>query len=445
MNARLFESQRFMRDRLRAALRRGVVGLLDIGSSKIACLVLRVDPERLAGRRPEGLGPQAGLDAVRAVGFAPVQSRGVARGEVTVMDETERAIRTVLARAQRQAGERVDQVICCMSGGAPRSYGVSGEAAVANGEVGAPDIAMALAACEMPQFGQGRDVIHAQPVNFALDRRTGLADPRGQVGARLAVDMHVVTVSHVAVRNLDHAVRRCDLELAGLALSPYAAGLAALVEDELELGAACVDLGAATTSVSIFLRRHMIYADMIPLGGQQVTQDIALVFAAPAEEAEKVKVMHGELQATGRDDRELIDLPRIGGEADPERRLISRTELIGVIRPRMEEILEEVRASLDAAGFDCLPTQRVVLTGGGSQMPGLEALARRILDCEVRIGRPLRIQGLPQAAAAAPFAALVGLAAHAARPQDECWDFDLPSRGGMRRLLRGFDWFRDNW
>ncbi|RMH45668.1 MAG: cell division protein FtsA [Alphaproteobacteria bacterium] len=445
MSLRLFESQRFMRDRLRAALRRGTLGVLDIGSSKIACLVLKVDPERLAALPPPGRRAQAGLDAIRVAGFANTQSRGVAMGEIAAMDEAERGIRTVLARAQRHAGERVDQVVVCFSGGEPRSYGVSGEAEVAQGEVAAADIGAALAACELPDFGQGRDVIHAQPVNFTLDHRTGLSDPRGQVGARLAVDMHMLTISHAAIRNVAQVVRRCDLELAGIATSAYASGLAALVEDEMELGAACIDIGAETTSVSIFLRRHMIFADMIRLGGAHVTQDIAHAFAAPLEDAERVKTKHGECHATTRDDRELIELRRIGAEREVERRVITRTDLIGVIRPRMEEILEEARLSLDAAGFDCLPSQRVVLTGGGSLIPGLETLAAGVLDRQVRTGRPLRIQGLPQAAAAAQFAALVGLAAHAVRPQDECWDFELPEREGPLRLGRALRWLRQNW
>lgn len=445
MTFRLFEAQRFMRDRLRAALRRGTVGLLDIGSSKIACLILRIDPDGPGARRAAGQGPQAGLQTIRVAGFANTQSRGVAMGEIEIMDEAERGIRTVLDRAQKHAGLRVDQAIVAFSGGLPKSYGVSGEVTVAGGEVTAQDVGAALAASVLPEFGEGRDVIHAQPVNFTLDGRTGLADPRGQVGLRLAVDMHMLTVAHAAIRNAAQAVKRCDLELAGIALSPYAAGLSALVEDEMELGAACIDLGAETTSVSVFFRRHMIFADTIPFGGLQVTQDIAQAFAAPAEDAERVKVKHGELQATGRDDRELIELKRIGGERDPERRFITRTELIGVIRPRMEEILEDVRASLDAAGFEHLPSQRVVLTGGASLLPGLETLATRILGRQTRTGRPLRIQGLPQAATDAQFAALVGLAAHAARPQDECWDFDLPARGGPLRIGRALRWFREHW
>lgn len=445
MKLGLFESQRYMRDRLRSALRRGIVGVIDIGSSKIACMILKVDQERLDARRAEGVGHLGGLDALRVIGFSATQSRGVSAGDVIAMDDAERGIRTVLARAQKLAGVRVDQVIVSTAGASPRSYGVTGDTEVENGEVSTQDIAMAMVSSDMPRFGEGRDVIHAHPVNFTLDHRTGLSDPRGQVGVRIWVDMHMLSARHAAIRNISHAIRRCDLEVAGIAVSPYVSGLSALVEDEMELGAACVDLGGGTTSVSVFMRRHMIYADTIRMGGAHVTQDIAQGFAAPLEDAERVKTLHGGIQATGQDDREQIELPRIGADRELDRRLITRTELIGVIRPRMEEILEHVRESLDAAGFEHLPSQRIVLTGGGAQLPGLEDLANGILGDQVRIGRPLRIQGLPQAATGAQFSALVGLATYAAKPQDECWDFDLPARNGSQRVRRAMRWFRNNW
>ena len=169
-----------------------------------------------------------------------------------------------------------------------------------------------------------------------------------------------------------HCIRRCDLELAGVVVSPYASGLASLVEDEQELGAACVDIGAGATGVSIFVRRQMIYADAVRMGGVHVTSDICQGLQVSMQDAERLKTMHGGLIATGLDDRDMIELPSILGDWDHDRRQISRSELIGVMRPRVEEILEEVRARLDASGFEYLPCQRIVLTGGSAQIPGLE-------------------------------------------------------------------------
>jgi cell division protein FtsA len=283
-------------------------------------------------------------------------------------------------------------------------------------------------------------------VNFALDHRSGLSDPRGQIGNRLACDMHLLTVEATAIQNLVYCIQRCDLELAGLASSAYVAGLSSLVEDEQELGAACIDLGGGATGISIFLRKHMIFADSVRMGGDLVTSDLAQMLRIPLATAERIKTVHGGLFATGMDDREMIDLGGDSGDWEKDRRQVSRTEVISIIRPRVEEILEEVRARLDAAGFEDMPSQSIVLTGGGSQMPGLDGLAARILGSQVRLGRPLRVQGLPQAATGPGFASAVGLCLFAAHPQDEWWDFEVPAdRYSARSLRRAIQWFRDNW
>lgn len=443
--ADLYHVQRAMRNMRRAAMQRGHVAVLDVGTFKMACLVLRFDgPDKF--RETDGVGPMAGQSAFRVIGAAITRSRGVRYGEIDAMGETERAIRTVVSQAQKAANVRVDHVIACFSGADPRSYGLAGEVEVADQVVSEDDVARALAACEMPPIGGARDVLHAQPVNFALDHRSGLADPRGQIGNRLACDMHLLTVRAAAVQNLLHCIKRCDLELAGIASSAYVAGMAALVEDEQELGAACIDMGGGATSLSVFIKRHMIYADSVRMGGENVTSDIAQGLRVPSSDAERLKTRHGGVHATGADDREMIEITGDSGDWEKDRRQISRSELIGIIRPRMEEILEEVRVRLDAAGFDHLPSRQIVLTGGASQMPGVDTLAGRILGQQVRLGRPLRVQGLPREATTGDFAASVGLCLFATHPQDEWWDFDIPAeRYPARSLRRAVKWFRDNW
>jgi len=303
-----------------------------------------------------------------------------------------------------------------------------------------------LAACELPDIGPGREVLHAQPVNFALDHRTGLSDPRGQAGNRLSVDMHILTVDADVVRNALYCIRRCDLEVAGLASSAYASGTSSLVEDEQELGAACIDMGGGSTGLSIFIKKHMIYADAVRLGGDHVTSDISKGLHVPWATAERIKNFYGGVVATGVDDREQIEIGGQSGDWEKDRRTVSRSELIGIMRPRVEEILEEVRLRLDAAGFEHLPSQQIVLTGGASQIPGLDGLAPKILGQQVRIGRPLRVQGLPQAATGPGFASAVGLCLFAAHPQDEWWDFEVPADSYTGRSLRwAMKWFKDNW
>jgi cell division protein FtsA len=426
-------------------MQRGVVAILDVGSSKIACLVLRFDGAGTFGE--EGvIGSLAGQSGFKVIGAATTRSRGVRFGEISAMQETERAIRTALQGAQKMAGIRVDHVIACFAGAEPRSYGLDAQLSLEGQAVDEQDVARVLAACDVPDYGTGREVLHAQPVNFALDHRSGLIDPRGQLGNTLSVDMHMLTVDGAAIQHLAHCIKRCDLELAGIASSSYVSGISALVEDEQELGAACIDLGGGATGVSIFMKKHMIYADTVRIGGDHVTSDISMGLQIPMGNAERIKTFYGGVHATGLDDREMIEIGGDTGDFEHDRRTASRAEVIGIMRPRVEEILEEVRARLDAAGFDHLPSQQIVLTGGGSQIPGLDGLATKILGQQVRLGRPLRVHGLPQAATGPGFSSVVGLSLFAAHPQDEWWDFDIPAdRYPQRSLKRAVKWFRDNW
>ena len=441
----LYQSQRAMRQMRRQAMQRGVVAILDVGSSKISCLVLRFD-----GSTPlsedNTIGSMAGQTGFRVIGAATTRSRGVQFGEVTAMQETERAIRTALQAAQKMADIRVDHVIACFSGANPRSYGLDAQVDLEGQLVTEAEIGRVLNACDVPDYGAGREVLHAQPVNFALDNRSGLIDPRGQLGQTLAVDMHMLTVDAVAIQNIVRCIKRCDLELAGIANSAYVSGVSALVEDEQELGAACIDMGGGTTSVSIFMKKHMIYADCVRMGGDHVTSDISMGLGVPASVAERIKTFNGGVHATGADDRDMIDIGGDTGDWEHDRRTVSRAELIGIMRPRVEEILEEVRVRLDAAGFEHMPSQQIVLTGGGSQIMGLDGLATRILGQRVRLGRPLRVHGLPQSATGPGFSSAVGLSLFAAHPQDEWWDFEIPvDTYSARPFKRAVRWFRDNW
>ena len=441
----LYQTQRAMRNMRQAAMQRGVVAILDIGTSKIACLVLRFDGTETY-REQDGVGSLAGQSSFRVIGAATTRSRGVRFGEIDAMHETERAVRTAVQAAQKMANVRVDHVIACFSGAQPRSYGLAGEIELHDSTVSETDVARVLAACEVPDFGDGREILHAQPVNFALDHRASLSDPRGQIGNRLACDMHLVTIDADVIENLLYCIKRCDMELAGIASSAYASGISSLVEDEQELGAACIDMGGGSTGVSIFIKKHMIYTDAVRLGGEHVTQDISKGLQVSLAVAERIKTFYGGVVATGMDDREMIELGGDTGDWEIDRRTVSRSELIGIMRPRVEEILEEVRARLDGAGFEHLPSQQIVLTGGASQIPGLDGLAPKILGNQVRIGRPLRVQGLPQAATGAAFASCVGLSLFAAHPQDEWWDFDiLTERYPARSLKKAMKWFKDNW
>ena len=443
--ADLYELQRAMRAMRQSALQRGALAILDLGSTKIGCLILRfdgLDPSLASDQ----VGSLAGQSSFQVVGSAITRSRGIEFGEISSMQEAERAIRTVLQSAQKMANLRVDHLIACFSGGGPRSNGLNGVVKIENQIVRDEDIARVLSSCDLPDIGDGREILHAQPVNFALDHRSGLVDPRGQIGNNLEVDLHMLTVRAKTIRDLAHCVKRCDLELAGVASAAYVSGRSTLVEDEQELGAVCIDLGGGSTSYSIFLKKHMIFAGSIMLGGNHVTRDISLGLQVPMVVAEKIKTKNGGLIATGIDDRDLIEIGGETGDWEHDRRTVTRSELIGIMRPRIEEILEDVRAQLEIAGFYELKSQKFVLSGGTSQTPGLDTLASRILGQQVRIGRPIRIHRLPQAYSGSSCSALVGLALFAAHPQDEWWDFELPNTSYSSRTVRkAVRWLRENW
>ena len=441
----LYETQRAMRRARKAAIQRGVIAVLDIGTSKIACFVLKFDNIKPRNEK-DRVGSMVGQADFRIVGVATIKSRGVKFGDIELIRETERAIRTAVQAAQKMAGVRVDHLIACFSGGNPRSYGLEGNVRTENGMVNDRDIANVLDSCEIPNYGTTREALHAQPVNFTLDGKNGLMDPRGQIGKELLVDMHLLTVDVTSIETILHCVKRCDLELAGVASSAYVAAISSLVEDEKEIGAACVDIGGGSTAVSLFLKKHMIYGDFVKIGGDHISSDISHGLQIPIALAERIKNVNGGLLATGMDDREVIQISGNTGDWEHDQRTVTRSELIGIIRPRVEEILEGVQETLAVAGFEFLPSQRIVLTGGTSQIPGLDQLASKILGQQVRMGKPLRVRGLPQAASGPAFSAIVGLSLFAAYPQDEWWDFETLNKNYAEKSIRKMsNWLRENW
>lgn len=449
MNFARVEMYRTMRSRLRTAINRGRVAVLDIGSSKITCLVLRLDPSRIGESDARDRMGTSLFGAIEVAGARTVQSRGVRRGEIVDMEEVCRAIRQALLNAERMAApkiDRVDQVIVSFSGGKPESFMTEAEIETETGQVTDRDLSNVLGACPEPPIGEGRQILHAQPCEITLDYQSGVTDPRGMTARRLSVALHVMTVEQRALSNLMECVRRCDLDLAGVVSAPYASALSALIEDEQRAGAVCVDMGGGATSFSVFLRDHLMCVDQIRYGGNHVTGDIAAGLMMSHATAERIKTLYGGVISTGADDRELIDAPRLGEEDLPDRRQISRGMLIGVIRPRLEETLRMLQARLEAIGIQDMPGSGLVLTGAASQLQGVDEMVARILGRRPRIGRPLRIAGLPQSLSGPDYATAVGLAIYALRPHDELWDFESPrNTGPTHKASEMFRWFRKAW
>lgn len=379
--------------------RGGILAALDVGSTKVCCVIARVDDP----------------GNIRVLGFGHQIASGVRAGAIVDMEGAETSIGAAVHAAEQMAGETVRDVVVNVSGGYPVSHTFNAEVSVPGQEVTDSDVRRAMQHARALQIAPDSTLVHAIPVGFALDGNRGIRDPRGMYGDRLGVQVHVITASAGAVRNLHTCVARCHLDVESMVVSPYASGLACLVEDEMELGVACIDMGGGTTTISVFFEGQMVWTDCLPVGGGHVTNDIARGLTTTVVHAERMKTLHGSAMANASDEREMIDVPQVGEEERAASNQVPKSLLVRIVQPRLEEIFELVRAHLEQSGFAKLAGRRVVLTGGASQIPGTRELAQLILDKQVRIGRPTRIGGLADAHSGPAFSTAAGLLIHAVR------------------------------
>jgi cell division protein FtsA len=386
-----------------APRRSALVAALDIGSSKIACLIARLrphPPQQVLTRRSH---------AIEVVGFGHTGARGMKAGGVVDLAQAEEAVRQAVDAAERMARVEIESVVLSISSGRLAGELFAADVDIVGSGVADGDIARVLAAGSRHSQRDGRAVLHSLPVGYSIDGADGIRDPRGMLGRRFGVDMHVATTEIAAARNLMLAVERCHLAVEAMVASPYVAGLSVLADDEADLGAAVIDMGAGTTTMAIFIGGRFVHLEGFALGGQHVTSDIARGLNARIADAERIKTLYGSVLIGGSDERDMITVPPINEDEREQAQFVSRSTLVHIIKPRVEEILEMVRDRLAASPFAAEPRGRVVLTGGASQLTGLPDLAGRILGRPVRIGRPLGIAGLPEAAKGAAFAVATGL------------------------------------
>ncbi|HYD99024.1 MAG TPA: cell division protein FtsA [Alphaproteobacteria bacterium] len=397
--------------------RGGLVAALDVGTTKACCFIGRVD--------------EGGM--VRVVGAGFQASQGLRAGTIVDMDATAAAIGHAVNAAEQMSGENLREVIVNVSGGQPTSQTIAIDYPLAGREVGEGDLQRAAQQARQHFPGGDQRVVHALPVGYGLDGTPSIVDPRGMFGDRLEVRFHVVTAAAKALRNLETCIARCHLSVEGMMVSPYAAGLACLVEDEKDLGCVVIDMGGGTTSFAVFSGGRCVHTDSIPLGGGHVTNDIARGLTTPVAYAERMKTLYGHAVMTSTDERDTLVVPQVGEEDEPADSVqVPKSLLVQIIRPRLEEIFELVRQRLEASGTDKLAGRRVVLTGGACQMPGMRELAQEVLGKKVRIGKPTRILGLTETPSGSPLppngpalATCAGLLLSAVDSQGE-----LPGLGG---------------
>jgi cell division protein FtsA len=383
--------------------RKNMIAALDIGTSKVCCLIAEVDED----------------GTPHVVGIGHQVAKGVKAGSIVDMEAARNAIRAAVHAAEEMADATMKDVFVSLSAGAPRSIRFDAEVPVAGHEIGAADLRRVIDQGCQWRNGESRQIVHAIPMTYSLDGLGGIRNPEGMVAQRLGVDMHLVTATTGAIDNLNNCLSGCYLRIEALAAASSCAGFAALTDDELELGAAVIDMGGGTTSIATFEEGELVFTGVVPIGGQHVTTDIAHGLSTPLADAERLKTLQGTTIPTSSDARRLLDVPQIADDAGSDTSRISRLQLSDIIRPRVEETFELVRDLLEREGPGIDAARRLVLTGGASQLEGARDVATEIFEAQVRLGRPARIAGLAQSVSGPAFSVAAGLLRYATTRHDD--------------------------
>ncbi len=360
-----------------------------------------------------------GQGELAIVGIGQDTAEGLKAGTVTDMAAAVKSLGTAVHRAEVMADTRVRELFVSVSGGAPQSTYADISLDVSGRQIGNTDIQAAFDAAHTDGAIEGREIVHAVSTAYDLDGSRDIRDPKGMYGKQLRVQLHMVSVAHGAFRNLLSCLSRCDLDLEAPVISAYASGLACLVEDEKDLGVTIIDMGCGGTGLASFSGGEFNWTATVPLGGAHVTNDIALGLTTPLANAEHMKRLYASAIGGPADSREMIEVPQLGEPELHSARQIPRSLLTGIVRPRLEETFELVRDFLDSSGTAGASARRIVLTGGASQLQGVGELASEILEKQVRLARPLPVQGLAEAVAGPNCATCAGLLIYAAERHDD--------------------------
>jgi cell division protein FtsA len=382
------------------------VVILDVGTRKMCCLVARLFPDPRRDEAP------ASMSRIQVLGHGYQLSRGIVAGRVADMEAAERTVRSVVAKAERAADVTVNEVYVTASFGPLHSQSFTASVDLPSGSVTGRDMHRIMRAANEYASRSSKTVLHAAPFGYTLGYESGITDPLGMIGDTLKVDVHAVSTDRLPLRNLKHCIERSHLSVAGVASSSFASGKAVVTEGEAQTGVTCIDMGAGATGVSVFSGGSFIFCDSIDLGGNHVTSDIARYFSVPLGEAERLKTLHASVFAAGA----ALDQGVITDEDHRNTELLSRhiskAELSDIARIRLEQIFTDVRERLRASGIEPMSGQRLVLTGGASELVGAAELAARIFGKQPRLGRPRAVSGLPRPEAGPAFAAPIGLLIH---------------------------------
>ena len=383
-----------VRDRVQG--RGTIMAALDIGSSKVTCMIARRADATNDEPRVAGAGCQA--------------TKGVRAGAVVDLDNLERSVRLAVEQAERAADLRITDVVLGVSGPDLRSDIVRAKLPLSGREVTAQHVRDVRAAALEGFNPQGREVLHSAPLGFSVDGTAGIKDPRGMFAESLMASFLVVSAPTAGLRNIVQCVSRAHLNVTAILAAPYAAGLACLVEDEAEQGAMVVDFGAGVISAAAFFDGGLLHVETLPMGGSRASSDLAQGLGTTFAAAERMKVQYGAVGLTEGDALDMVEAPRLGQDGRLEANQCSRAEIAQILRPRVEEILELMDGRLSKASATGRPLpRRIVLTGGASQLACLKELAEDVFRAPVRLAKPANVKGLGETYSSPAFAAAAGL------------------------------------
>ena len=363
---------------------------LDIGTSKVACLVAE-------------LGADGSLEIL---GMGSHPSRGLKKGVVVNIEATVAAIQRALEEAELMADCKIASAYVGIAGSHIRSFNSTGMVAVKDREVGVMDVERAIETARAVNIPTDQQILHVLRQEFIIDGQEDVREPIGMSGVRLEVKVHIVTGAVSAAQNIIKCVRRCGIEVKDLILQPLASSRAVLSEDEKDLGVCLLDIGGGTTDIAVFTHGAIRHTAVVPIAGDQITNDIAMALRTPTADAEAIKVRHGVALRQLADPNQMLDVPGIGERGA---RSLSRQTLAEVIEPRVEELYSLVQQALRDSGFEELLSSGIVLTGGSAVMQGMVELGEEIFHMPVRIGVPRYAGGLAEVVRTPRYATAVGL------------------------------------
>jgi cell division protein FtsA len=374
-----------------------VVGL-DIGTTKICAIVGEVSEE--------------GIDII-GIGTHP--SKGLRKGVVVNIESTVGSIRRAIEEAEAMAGTEISHVYTGIAGGHIKGFGSRGVVALKDKEVREADIARVIEQAKTVNIPVDREVVHVLPQEFIVDDQGGIKEPLGMAGYRLEAKVHIVTGAVASAQNIVKCANKTGLNVADIVLQPLASSEACLTDEEKELGVCLVDIGGGTTDIAIFAGGSIVHTAVIALGGNNLTNDIAVGLRTPVHEAERIKQRYGCALASLVDKQDMIEVPSVGGR---EPRVMGRQILSEILEPRVEEIFQLVHREIERNGFSEMLTSGVVITGGSTLLPGMTELAEEVMAVPVRRGTPRGIGGLVDVVKSPIYATGVGLVVYGAKHQD---------------------------